>query len=153
MAVRVGAERFPWALVSMIVARIPDGPARAGLPKIKKYSCIRRGYGEKRDGYFRGAYRIGPLKYGTFGTIRRWDWGGGPTLKAAAKLAGVNTGTVSNVLSHAEVVEETRVHVTQAMSDLGYITAGPRRRRRPTGAAAPSDRASSIWRPRGHTKA
>jgi len=47
---------------------------------------------------------------------------GGPTAKDVAKLAGVSTGTVSNVLNHPEVVaEETRLRVILAMEELGYI--------------------------------
>lgn len=60
--------------------------------------------------------------FDSFGTVRRWGRGGGPTAKDVAKLAGVSTGTVSNVLNHPELVaEETRILVEQAMADLGYI--------------------------------
>ncbi|MFE2489566.1 LacI family DNA-binding transcriptional regulator [Streptomyces mirabilis] len=60
--------------------------------------------------------------FDSFGTVRRWGRSGGPTAKDVAKLAGVSTGTVSNVLNHPEVVaEESRVRVIQAMSDLDYI--------------------------------
>ncbi|MFE4856118.1 LacI family DNA-binding transcriptional regulator [Streptomyces sp. NPDC056670] len=60
--------------------------------------------------------------YRSFGTIRRWGRGGGPTLKDVAKVAGVSTGTVSNVLNHPEVVTaETHLRVIEAIAELGYI--------------------------------
>lgn len=60
--------------------------------------------------------------FDSFGTVRRWGRGGGPKVKDVAKLGGVSTGTVSNVLNHPEAVaEDTRLRVVQAMTDLGYI--------------------------------
>ncbi|HEY8982514.1 MAG TPA: LacI family DNA-binding transcriptional regulator [Streptomyces sp.] len=60
--------------------------------------------------------------FDSFGTVRRWGRGGGPTAKDVAKLAGVSTGTVSNVLNHPEMVaEETRLRVVLAMEELDYI--------------------------------
>ncbi|MET8981003.1 LacI family DNA-binding transcriptional regulator [Streptomyces sp. NPDC004539] len=60
--------------------------------------------------------------FDSFGTVRRWGRGGGPTAKDVAKLAGVSTGTVSNVLNHPETVAvETRLRVTSAMEELDYI--------------------------------
>ncbi|MGX1975482.1 tyrosine-type recombinase/integrase [Streptomyces kronopolitis] len=50
----------------------------------------------------------------------------GPKLVDVARLAGVSTGTVSNVLNRpATVAEETRVKVVTAMSELGYVRSGP----------------------------
>ncbi|TMU98052.1 LacI family DNA-binding transcriptional regulator [Streptomyces sp. DASNCL29] len=45
----------------------------------------------------------------------------GPTLVDVAKLAGVSTGTVSNVLNRPErVAEATRVRVEKAVAELGF---------------------------------
>ena len=60
--------------------------------------------------------------FDSFGTVRRWGRGEGPTLKDVAKAAGVSTGTVSNVLNHPEVVRpETHLRVTEAIAELNYI--------------------------------
>ncbi|MDI3420580.1 LacI family DNA-binding transcriptional regulator [Streptomyces luteolus] len=78
--------------------------------------------------------------FDSFGTVRRWGRGGGPTLKDVAKAAGVSTGTVSNVLNHPEVVrEETRLRVTEVIAELDYMRGRTSKRQRPTGAARPSD--------------
>ncbi|MDT3395218.1 LacI family DNA-binding transcriptional regulator [Streptomyces sp. B1866] len=59
--------------------------------------------------------------FSSFGTVRRWGRGGGPTVKDVAKLAGVSAGTVSNVLNRPEAVgEDTRLRVMEAMAELDY---------------------------------
>lgn len=59
--------------------------------------------------------------FSSYGTVRRWGRGGGPTVKDVAKLAGVSTGTVSNVVHRPQAVaEETRLRVMEAMDNLGY---------------------------------
>ncbi|MFL4905599.1 LacI family DNA-binding transcriptional regulator [Streptomyces sp. MMS24-I2-30] len=60
--------------------------------------------------------------FDSFGAVRRWGRGGGPTLKDVAKAAGVSTGTVSNVLNHPELVHpETHLRVTEAIAELDYL--------------------------------
>ncbi|MCT9092625.1 LacI family DNA-binding transcriptional regulator [Streptomyces sp. ASQP_92] len=60
--------------------------------------------------------------FSSFGTVRRWGRGGGPTVKDVAKLAGVSTGTVSNVVHRpGAVTEETRLRVVEAMTQLDYF--------------------------------
>ncbi|MCX4824403.1 LacI family DNA-binding transcriptional regulator [Streptomyces sp. NBC_01142] len=59
--------------------------------------------------------------FDSYGTVRRWGRGGGPTLKDVAKVASVSTGTVSNVLNHPELVAaETQLRVTEAIAELEY---------------------------------
>ncbi len=49
----------------------------------------------------------------------------GAKLVDVARLAGVSTGTVSNVLNHPDrVVEATRVRVEKAIVDLGFVRGG-----------------------------
>lgn len=46
----------------------------------------------------------------------------GPTLVDVAKLAGVSTGTVSNVLNRPErVAEDTRVRVEKVVAEVGFV--------------------------------
>lgn len=64
----------------------------------------------------------------------------GPTLRAVAELAGVSTGTVSNVLNRPDTVpEKTRVLVEKAVAETGYV--------RPAGTA----RGAAHWRRSGHS--
>ncbi|MFD3844797.1 LacI family DNA-binding transcriptional regulator [Streptomyces microflavus] len=64
----------------------------------------------------------------------------GPTLRAVAELAGVSTGTVSNVFNRPDAVPEaTRVKVEKAVAEVGYV--------RPSGAA----RGAAHWRRSGHS--
>lgn len=63
----------------------------------------------------------------------------GPTLREVAELAGVSTGTVSNVLNRPErVAERTRERVEKAVADVGFI--------RQVGPA----REAAHWRRSGH---
>ncbi|MQY36174.1 hypothetical protein SRB17_41710 [Streptomyces sp. RB17] len=49
----------------------------------------------------------------------------GAKLADVARLAGVSTGTVSNVLNHPNrVAEATRVRVEKAVADLGFVRGG-----------------------------
>jgi integrase len=67
----------------------------------------------------------------------------GPKLTDVARLAGVSTATVSNVLNRPETVpESTRQKVDDAATQLGYIRGGMK-----TGTLAPHWRRSSfaIW--------
>ncbi|GAB2773435.1 hypothetical protein GCM10027091_05800 [Streptomyces daliensis] len=49
----------------------------------------------------------------------------GAKLVDVARLAGVSTGTVSNVLNHPDRVrEDTRARVAQAVADLGFVRGG-----------------------------
>jgi hypothetical protein len=63
----------------------------------------------------------------------------GPTLRQVAELAGVSTGTVSNVLKRPEMVKEaTRVRVEQAIAEVGFVRqVGP-------------SREAAHWRRSGH---
>ncbi|BBA98261.1 putative LacI family transcriptional regulator [Actinacidiphila reveromycinica] len=63
----------------------------------------------------------------------------GPTLRQVAELAGVSTGTVSNVLNRPErVAEATRVRVEKAVAELGFVRQiGP-------------SREAAHWRRSGH---
>jgi integrase len=63
----------------------------------------------------------------------------GPTLRQVAELAGVSTGTVSNVLNRPDVVtEKTRARVEKAIAEVGFVRqAGP-------------SREAAHWRRSGH---
>lgn len=63
----------------------------------------------------------------------------GPTLRQVAELAGVSTGTVSNVLNRPEMVaEKTRTRVEKAIAEVGFMRqAGP-------------SREAAHWRRSGH---
>jgi hypothetical protein len=70
----------------------------------------------------------------------------GPKLADVARLAGVSTGTVSNVLNRPQVVEpSTRDAVQEAIGSLGFANGAP------TGTAAPHYRhngfATSLFQP------
>lgn len=57
----------------------------------------------------------------SYGAVRRWGAGGGPTMKDVAKLAGVAAGTVSNVLHRPErVAAERRERVLRAIEEVNY---------------------------------
>ena len=59
-----------------------------------------------------------------------------PTIRDVAKLAGVSTATVSNVINNTkEVRPETRLRVEQAVEVLGFL---------------PNSAARSLARRRGH---
>jgi integrase len=63
----------------------------------------------------------------------------GPTLRQVAELAGVSTGTVSNVLNRPETVKEaTRAKVEKAVAEVGFV--------RQVGPA----REAAHWRRSGH---
>lgn len=63
----------------------------------------------------------------------------GPTLRQVAELAGVSTGTVSNVLNRPEMVaEKTRAKVEKAIAEVGFVRqVGP-------------SREAAHWRRSGH---
>lgn len=63
----------------------------------------------------------------------------GPTLRQVAELAGVSTGTVSNVLNRpGNVAEKTRVRVEKAIAEVGFVRqVGP-------------SREAAHWRRSGH---
>ena len=63
----------------------------------------------------------------------------GPTLRQVADLAGVSTGTVSNVLNRPEMVTgKTRARVEKAVAEVGFVRqAGP-------------SREAAHWRRSGH---
>lgn len=63
----------------------------------------------------------------------------GPTLRDVAKLAGVSTGTVSNVLNRPEMVAgKTRARVEKAIAEVGFVhQVGP-------------SREAAHWRRSGH---
>ncbi|MFD3608965.1 LacI family DNA-binding transcriptional regulator [Streptomyces atroolivaceus] len=65
----------------------------------------------------------------------------GPTLREVAALAGVSTGTVSNVLNRPEAVKEaTRTRVEKAIAEVGFVRqAGPARE-------------AAHWRRSGHAQ-
>jgi len=64
----------------------------------------------------------------------------GPKLVDVARLAGVSTGTVSNVLNRPESVPEgTRLKVDEAVAQLGYLRGGQK-----SGALAPHWRRSGF---------
>ncbi|MGW1989676.1 LacI family DNA-binding transcriptional regulator [Embleya sp. NPDC001921] len=63
----------------------------------------------------------------------------GPTLRQVAELAGVSTGTVSNVLNRPSMVKEaTRARVEKAIAEVGFV--------RQVGPA----REAAHWRRSGH---
>jgi hypothetical protein len=63
----------------------------------------------------------------------------GTKITDVARRAGVSTGTVSNVLNRPDTVAEgTRVKVTAAIQELGFLRGGSPACSRPTGAAAAS---------------
>jgi integrase len=64
----------------------------------------------------------------------------GPTLRQVAELAGVSTGTVSNVLNRPEMVKEaTRARVEKAIAEVGFVRqVGP-------------SREAAHWRRSGHS--
>ncbi|MCY0957650.1 LacI family DNA-binding transcriptional regulator [Streptomyces sp. H27-H5] len=65
----------------------------------------------------------------------------GPTLRQVAELAGVSTGTVSNVLNRPDMVKPaTRARVEKAVAEVGFVRqAGP-------------SREAAHWRRSGHAQ-
>ncbi len=92
---------------------------RGSLPDTINYADTNR-INRVQDSGPRSVYR----GRGTPGTRHR-----GATLRQVAELAGVSTGTVSNVLNRPDAVaERTRVRVEKAIAELGFVRqAGPSR--------------------------